>query len=193
MELATLYRRSVSDFVDRAERIGPEQWSAPTPCQNWTVRELLNHIVSEDRWMVPLFAGQAIEEVGDRFDGDVLGSDPVGNAVEAAKQAEAAVSEPGAMERTVQLSFGPTQAREYVEQMLAENLVHTWDLAAATGTDRRLDPESVHECTQWFIDREELYRQSGGIGARLSVPENATDQDRLLAAFGRDPGWSPPA
>lgn len=193
MELAAMYRKTASDFMDRAERINPQQWSAPTPCQDWNVRELLNHVVSEDRWMVPLFAGKTLEEVGDQFDGDVLGSDPVGNAVDAAKQAEAAVSEPGALERTVQLSFGPTQGREYVEQMMAENLVHTWDLAAATGTDRRLDPESVRECTRWFVDREDLYRQTGGIGARFPVPEGATDQDRLLAAFGRDPGWAPPA
>lgn len=77
--------------------------------------------------------------------------------------------------------------------MLAEHLIHTWDLAAATGTDRRMDPVSVRECARWFVDREELYRQSGGIGPRVDVPATAGEQDRLLAAFGRDPEWSPPA
>lgn len=77
--------------------------------------------------------------------------------------------------------------------MLAEHLIHTWDLAAATGTDRRMDPVSVRECARWFVDREELYRQSGGIGPRVDVPATAGEQDRLLAAFGRDPEWFPPA
>jgi len=193
VEFMAMYRKALSDFVDRTEQIRPDQWSAPTPCPDWDVRAVLNHLVSEDRWMVPLFAGQTIEQVGDQFDGDVLGSDPVGNAVDAAKQAEAAISEPGAMDRIVQLSFGPASAKEYVQQMLAEHLIHTWDLAAATGTDRRLDPEAVHESARWFADWEEMYRSSGGIGPRVEVPDSASEQDRFLAAFGRDPAWSPPA
>jgi uncharacterized protein (TIGR03086 family) len=190
MDLVDLYRHSVTEFLDRVHQVRPEQWPDPTPCPGWDVRSLVNHLVTEDRWAVELLAGATIAEVGDRFDGDLIGTDPVGVATEAAKQAEASVTEPGALERTVHLSFGDTPAEEYVHQLLADHLVHAWDLAAAIGADRRLDPEVVHACALWFAEREDLYRQSGAIGPRVELPEPAGEQDELLAAFGRDPAWS---
>jgi uncharacterized protein (TIGR03086 family) len=189
METVELHRRAMAEFADRAGLIRPEQWAAPTPCTDWDVRGLVNHIVNEDRWTVPLFAGATIEEVGSGLDGDLLGTDPVGSVESAVAGAAAAVGEPGALDRTVHLSFGETPAAEYAYQLLADHLVHAWDLAAAIGVDRDLDPEVVSACAAWFADREDLYRQAGAIGPRVAVPDDADEQDRLIAAFGRDPYW----
>jgi uncharacterized protein (TIGR03086 family) len=167
-----------------------EQHDDPTPCAGWTVRQLVNHLVYEDRWTAPLVNGATIAEVGDRFDGDLLGDDPIRAAADAAAEAEAAVAEPGALDRTVQLSFGDTPCTEYVHQLFADHLIHGWDLAAAVGADRRLDPELVDLCAAWFADREDTYRSAGAVGARVEVPVGASAQDRLLAAFGRDPAWA---
>lgn len=193
MDLIDLYRRSVAGFADRVRQVGADQWSAPTPCSDWDVRALVNHIVYEERWMPPIFAGRTIAEVGDRFDGDLLGDDPTGNAAHAAREADEAITEPGALDRTVHLSFGDVPATEYLGQLFADHLVHAWDLAAAIGADRRLDAGAVHACAQWFTEREDVYRQSGAIGSRADLPETAGEQDRLIAAFGRDPDWSGPA
>jgi uncharacterized protein (TIGR03086 family) len=191
MDLLDAYRRSLAEFTERVRQVRPDQWRGPTPCLDWDVRTLVNHIVNEDRWTVPIMAGASIAEVGDRFDGDLLGDDPAGNTAGAAAEAEAAVREPGALERTVQLSFGDTPAEEYVRQLLADHLIHAWDLAAATGLDRQLDPDAVRECATWFADREDGYRAAGAIAPRVEVPATADPQGRLLAAFGRDPGWTP--
>ncbi len=191
MDLVDLYRRSLTGFTDRVRSVRPEQWSEPTPCSEWDVRALVNHVVGEDRWTAPLFAGATIAEVGDRFEGDLLGTDPLGAATDAAAQAEATVSEPDALERTVHLSFGDTPAREYLWQLLADHLVHAWDLAVAIGADPRLDAEAVRGCATWFAGWEDGYRSAGAIGPRSAVPESANDQDRLLSAFGRDVGWKP--
>src|SRR6188474_3269907 len=141
MAILDLYRRSVRAFVDRADTVGPDQWGNPTPCTEWDVRALANHIVYEQRWAVPLFAGATIAEVGDQFEGDLLGDDPRAAADEATRAAYEAVSAPGAMARTVHLSFGDTPADEYAHQLFADHVVHTWDLLAATGGDRALDGE----------------------------------------------------
>lgn len=186
MELVDLYRRSQAEFTDRVRRIRPGQWAAATPCRDWDVRALVNHIVGEELWVVPLFDGATIAEVGDRFDGDLLGGDPVQVADEAADAAAATVAEPGALTRTVHLSFGDTPATEYVRQLLADHLVHAWDLAVAIGAEPKLDPEAVASCAAWFTGREELYRQAGVIGARVPVPDG-DEQARLIGAFGRDP------
>jgi uncharacterized protein (TIGR03086 family) len=174
-------------------QVRPDQWSAPTPCAAWDVRTLVNHLVNEDRWTVPMLAGATIEEVGDRFDGDLLGGDPAASAADAARQAEQAVAAPSALERTVHLSFGETPAPEYLYQLLADHLVHSWDLAVSIGADPRLDGGAVELCAEWFTGREGMYRAGGAIGPRVPVPEPASAQDRLIAAFGRDPGWTAPA
>ncbi len=193
VNVVEMYSRSLDEFLTRVRQVGGTQWDEPTPCADWNVRQLVNHVVYEDRWTVPLFGGSTVAEVGDRYEGDLLGADATGNAADAAADALAAVSEPGALDRTVELSFGPTPATEYAMQLLADHLIHGWDLAVAIGADPKLDAECVRFCADWFADREEQYRQAGVIGPRAEVPAGADEQERLVAAFGRRPGWRPPA
>lgn len=191
MDLLEAYRRSLAEFVDRVDQIGPGQWSEPTPCPDWDVRTLVNHVVGEDRWSVPLLAGRTVDEVGGRFEGDLLGVDPLTTAREAAAQAEIAVTHPGTIDRTVHLSAGPTPAAEYVQQLLAEHLIHGWDLAVAIGADPRFDPDAVHVCARWFAGRVDDYRRDKLVQDATRVSADADEQDHLLAAFGRDPDWTP--
>jgi uncharacterized protein (TIGR03086 family) len=106
---------------------------------------------------------------------------------------DAAFSAPGALGRSVQLSFGETPAEVYLRQLLADHLVHGWDLAAATGGPRTLDPDVVDEVARWWVGEEEAYRAGGAVAAAVPVTPDADAQDRLIATFGRDPGWRPPA
>lgn len=186
MELAEMHRRTVEAWRTRVVSVG-DGWGRLTPCQEWDVRALVNHVVGEDRWTRPIVEGATVEEVGDRFDGDLLGDDPVAAALDASADAVAAVQERLPDGGTVHLSFGEVPMEEYVWQVSTDHLVHAWDLAAATGQDRKLDPEVVDTVAAWFAEREQMYRDSGVIGPRL---ESADDpQSRLLGAFGRDPSW----
>jgi uncharacterized protein (TIGR03086 family) len=185
MSVADLHRRACELFDRHVGQIRPDQWELPTPCAGWDVRALVRHILVEELWTPPLMAGKTIAEVGDRFDGDVLGDDPVAAHDEAAQAAIDAVSAEGALERTVHLSFGDVPGEEYARQLLIDHLVHAWDLARAIGTDERLDPELVAAAAEWFRDREELYRGAGLIGPRAPIPDDADPQTALLAGFGR--------
>src|SRR5207253_3519139 len=71
-----IYRRAVEEFGRRMDAVRDDQWGNTTPCTDWNVRALVNHVVSEDRWVVPLLAGRTIDEVGSSLDGDLLGDDP---------------------------------------------------------------------------------------------------------------------
>lgn len=190
MELIAAYRRALGGFGDLVAQVRPNQWAAPTPCQAWTVRELVNHIVYEDRWTVPLINGASLASVGNRFERDLLGDDPVAATRDALAEAVAAVSAPGALKRTVELSFGMTPVEDYIRQLLADHLVHGWDLAAAIDADRDLDDALVDEVTVWLPANEDAYRAGGAIAAVVEVPTDARTQDRLIAAFGRDPRWT---
>jgi uncharacterized protein (TIGR03086 family) len=179
-----LYARASTSFAERVHTIG-DRWAASTSLPGWSVRDLVHHIVEEECWAPPLLAGLTIAEVGDRFDGDLLGTDPVAAFDAAAGAALAAVRCEGALERTVHLSFGDHPGQEYVMQLAADHLVHAWDLARALGADDALDPYAVAAVAEWFRDREDTYRAVGAIGPRVEVPVTASLQTRLLGAFGR--------
>jgi nitrilase len=184
-DVPELHRRAVEAFGRQVPHIGHRQWDDPTPCAEWSVRDLVNHVVGENAWTAPLFAGQTIEEVGDRFDGDLLGDDPAAVWSAYAAQATEAVQQPGAMDRTVHLSFGDFAGRDYAMQLFADMLIHSWDLAHAVGSDERLDPELVEALATWFPDVAESYRSAGVVAPRPDVSADADAQTRLLAEFGR--------
>jgi uncharacterized protein (TIGR03086 family) len=191
MDLVTAFHRSLTGFTTRVAQVEESQWDAPTPCEDWDVRTLVNHVVSETRWVSPLLSGATVAEVGDRFAGDQLGDDPAAAAMSAADAADAAADQTGVLDRTTHLSSGDTSAEEYLNQITADLAIHSWDLAVATGEDPSLDPQVVDKVGDWFQERERLYREGGAIGPRESVPADAGQQDELLAAFGRNPDWAP--
>ena len=190
MDLEMLYRRSVESWTDRLLTVGPEQWEAATPCADWDVRALVNHVVGEDLWTEPLMRGETIEDVGDRLDGDLLGPDPREAALDAAERATRVVAEMLPTKGKVHLSYGDEDMTEYVAQLAADHLIHGWDLAAATGGDVQLDADLVADVAAWFAEREELYRAAGAVGPKAEGGGDA--QSELLAASGRDPRWSGP-
>ena len=185
MDVPAIFRAAVAEFGSRVQQIGDHQWAAATPDEGWSVRDLVNHIVGECLWAPPLLAGSTIAEVGDRFDGDVLGAQPKLTWAAASAGAVQAVEADGAMDRTVHLSFGDFPGREYTLQLFADHLIHAWDLARAIGADERLDTELVASCATWFGAVEDAYRSAGAIAARPPVPGDADAQTLLLARFGR--------
>ena len=180
-----VYRRSVEEFGQRVMAVGDGDWARPTPCADWDVRALVRHLVYEELWAPPLLEGQSIADVGDRFEGDILGAEPHSAWKEAAAGALAAVEPADVVGRTVHLSFGDVPGREYTLQLFADHLIHTWDLARAIGADERLDAGLVASCATWFEAVEDAYRSAGAIAARPPVPGDADAQMVLLARFGR--------
>ena len=184
MNVVELHHQAVDGFGSRVAAVTEEQWDQETELPGWDVRTLVNHLVNENKWTPPLLGGSRIEDVGDRFDGDLLGGDPHAAWKESAAEAKAAVTEE-AVERTVHLSFGDAPGSEYVMQLFADHLIHSWDLARAVDGDVGLDPELVAACAQWFSSVEDDYRKAGAIGEAAAIPPDADIQTALLARFGR--------
>jgi uncharacterized protein (TIGR03086 family) len=181
---ATAFRRASESFVERARRIGQEQWSGPTPCTDWDVRTLVNHVAGEYLWVPEMLAGKTIAEVGDRLDGDVLGDDPLRTLIDAWNAALAAIDGPGALETTVHLSFGDLPAKAYVQQMALDSVIHSWDLARGIGADDALDPELVDHCYADLKGSAEAWRSAGVFGPETAPADDST-QAKLLALTGR--------
>ncbi|GAA2831570.1 TIGR03086 family metal-binding protein [Kitasatospora sp. CM 4170] len=180
----TPYAEALHEFGERVRLIAPDQWDAPTPCVDWSVRDLVNHLTSEQLWVPELLMGSTISEVGSRFDGDVLGSDPVGAWTAAAEAARTAFEVPGASELTVHLSFADVSGQYYLDQLTADAVVHTWDLAEGIGNRTRLPAGLVEYALGEYAGYGDL-SGSGLFDPPVPVPEDAGPQTRLLALTGR--------
>jgi len=188
LDVGAAYRESLRGWVAAVEGVGAA-WSVRTPCAEWDVRQLVNHVVGEDRWTRPLVEGMTIADVGASLDGDLLGDDPFAAARAAADEAVAAVDARLPAGGMVHLSYGEEGIGEYVWQLTADHLIHGWDLSAATGQDRGLDAGLVHAVGAWFAEREQQYRSGGAIDARPLTATGGSATADLLIAFGRDPDW----
>ena len=184
--VVALYAKALAGFDAVVQQVSPDQWTLPTPCSEWDVHALVNHVLGEARWTAPLLAGSTIEEVGDRLDGDLLAGDLLAAWAAGREEAAAATSAPEVTERTVHLSFGPTPAEEYLSQLTADYLIHSWDLAVAIGADDQLDPEVVDAVEAWFVSRAAAYRAAGAVAAQVQTAAHDDPQRRLLGMFGRD-------
>jgi uncharacterized protein (TIGR03086 family) len=183
-DLVSLFDRSIERFVDRVSQIDTGQWPMPTPCDDWDVRTLVNHLAYEQLWAPHLVAGETVEQVGDRYDGDVLGEEPLATIRSAVASSTAAFA--GAdLDAPVHLSYGDVPCREYLTQMLTDAEIHGWDLATAAGQDRSLDPDVVALVLPVVIEQEPMLRASGMFGERVQVADDADDATRLLALLGR--------
>ncbi|MFI1281867.1 TIGR03086 family metal-binding protein [Streptomyces sp. NPDC020858] len=173
-------------FGEQVRAVKGDQWDAPTPCRDWNVRELVNHVAGEQLWIPPLVTdGRTVEDVGDAFSGDVLGDDPVAAWDRASAAAHAAFAAPGALDRTVRLSYGPALGSAYCSQLTADCVVHTWDLVRGIGADDRLPDGLVEFSIKEVMPYADELAASGAYDPPLEVPAGANAQTRLLALVGR--------
>ncbi|MGW0709575.1 TIGR03086 family metal-binding protein [Streptomyces sp. NPDC002643] len=186
--LLRLHGEALDLFGERVHAVRDDQWGDGTPCTEWTVRDLVNHLVSEQLWVPSLVRdGCMIEEVGDTFEGDLLGPDPAASWDTAAHSAREAFAAPGALERTVHLSYGDTPATAYLSQMVADLVVHAWDLSRAVGAEERLPEELVRFARDEIAPYAGDLEKSGLFAAPVEVPGGADEQTRLLCMVGRRP------
>lgn len=187
MELLDAFDQGLGEFGRRVHQAAEHQWHAPTPCTEWSVRDLVNHVVSEQLWAPLLLRGATLDEVGDRFDGDVLGGDPVRAWEQAAAGSYEAFHRPGALDGLVQTSGGPTPAEEYGQQMITDLTVHAWDLSRGIGVDDRLDEALVSQVYATVEPYVDSWQGLGIFDPPLPIPQAADRQDKLVALLGRRP------
>lgn len=185
LDMAGLHRSALAATRPIVAGVAHDQWTAPTPAEQWDVRTLVNHIVAGNLWAAELATGRTIEEVGHRLDGDVLGGDPVAAYDASAEAAAAAFETPGALDAPCAVSYGPVPGSVYAGHRFIDVLIHGWDLAKATGQDATIEPDLVEACFAVFEPQAEQLLASGAFGDRVHVPADANPQTRLLALLGR--------
>lgn len=190
MDILSAHRSALRQFDTRVQLIKDSQWDNPTPDTDWSVRDLLSHLVNEQLWTPPLMAGRTIAEVGDAFDGDVLGNDPKDAWSTAAAAARSAFEKHGALDRKVHLSFGTVPVTVYLEQMTLDLTVHAWDLARAIGADDEMPNDLVTTVLDNAKRTAQQWQDSGLFAPAIPVPGCTDDLTELLALVGRSRWWT---
>src|SRR5262245_27044011 len=121
-----LMSRADDGFVQRIALVRTDQWTAPTPCTEWDVRALVNHVVGAKHRYTMLLHGAATDEVEATRAVDHLGDDPVASFAAAAAGLQAAFGEPGALARTAHHRTGERTGAQLLGMQVLDIAVHTW-------------------------------------------------------------------
>ncbi len=182
-EIANRYRRVAGTFTARAQSVAPMAWNNPTPCAGWLARDIVRHMVE---WMPPILregAGITLPP-GPPVDVDpaaawVVMSDAIQQVLDSPALAESDFTHP---------QIGRMPLEEAIAMIIiGDVLVHTWDLARATGLDETLDPDEVARMASGMEAYDDALRTSGHYAPRVAVPDDAPAQAQLIAFMGRQP------
>jgi uncharacterized protein (TIGR03086 family) len=175
-EIADRYRRLSDAFAANIAAIGPEQWDAPTPCTEWTVRDLVTHVATTPAMFFG-FIGQ---------EPPALPDDPTAAFATAKAAMQAALDDPATAGTAFDGFFGPTTFEASVDRFVNfDLLVHGWDLAKAAGVDTTIAGEDLDRLEEGAKGFGESARAPGVFGPELSPPPGADRQTTVLAFLGR--------
>lgn len=179
MDLLDLYRRA-SDWTGTKVAGAADQPGAATPCDDWDVRTLMNHMLDTQTYFRDSARGRDDAKPPSPTPPDLLSDDPAADFKAIQAEVLTTYEEPGVIDKT-----GPSLGIAFADQLL-----HGWDLARATGQDATMPdglPEAAYDMIHGrFTDDE----RKGVFKPEVDVPSGATAQDRLLAYTGRDPSGS---
>ncbi|WP_326565809.1 TIGR03086 family metal-binding protein [Amycolatopsis rhabdoformis] len=133
------FLRAGAEFERRLRLVTADRWSGPTPCDEWTVRQLVNHVTRGNLNYIALLHGASAAEFLALRDADALGADPLAAFGASLAETAAAFSAPGALDLLLDYPLGPVRGAQALAVRTTDTVVHTWDLARALGTDETLD------------------------------------------------------
>jgi uncharacterized protein (TIGR03086 family) len=180
-ETSERFRKVAADFTARVEAVPDGAWDNPSPCEGWVARDIVRHMVDTSA----MFLGRAGAGVGDAPSPD---DDPAATWRHVRDAMQQALDDP----EVAGVEYDTPMGRSTLEQTVAmfgigDVVIHTWDLARATGLDERLDPDEVHRLYEAMEPNDEMMRQSGVFGPKVEAPPDADEQTRLIAFSGRRP------
>lgn len=179
---AERFRRVAGRFTDRARAVPPEAWDNSAPCDGWVARDVVRHMVE---WMSSFLASVGVNLPP----GPSVDDDPVGAWTHLADSLQALLDDPTTAQQEITHEHLGTVTVEHAIGMImfGDIVIHTWDLARATGLDESLDPAIVSEMLAGMQPMDEMLRTSGQYGPKVTVPENADELTKLIAFTGRKP------
>jgi uncharacterized protein (TIGR03086 family) len=178
-ETSARYNTIADTFGARLEGMAPEAWSAPTPCSEWTVRDLVVHVIGvHGRVIATLDSSKAPEPD--------LADDLLKQWWQASGRIRGALEDEVQASKIVSTMFGEQPFASLVDGLLCgDTLIHTWDLARATAQNEQLDPGAVSKTMETLVPLDDVIRTPSGFAAKITPAADADEQTTLLNFCGR--------
>ncbi len=176
---ADRYRRLAERFTAVVDAVPADRWASPSPCEEWTARDVVGHVVQSQRGYAE-GAGEQLPAGPDPAD------DPAGawSATRAAVQA--LLDDPARAGRVVEGRMGTTSIEATMGRFHCVDLVvHGWDLARATGVDDQVPSDQLAWVRAQVEQLSDLARQPQAFGPEVQAPEGADETTRTMAFLGR--------
>ena len=163
----------------------PDQLDAPTPCAKFTVRDLLGHFVGNLDAVAGGLRGAPMPDALPPRP-EMLGDDPATVYDKVTSDLVAAAREPGAMDRVLHVPFGDVPAPVLLQFIAFDLIMHSWDLATATGQDYS-PPDELVAAADAFARQAVApeWRDGDTFAVEIEAPATATPLERLVAFSGR--------
>jgi uncharacterized protein (TIGR03086 family) len=184
MNVKALFDYCLEQASAMVARVRKTDYGLATPDTNWDTQALVRHMLYELSWVPDIVAGKTVQEVGRKYDGDLIGSDLQMSWREAAERARQCVQEAD-LDGLVHLSYGDVPAVHYIREQAQDQLIHGWDLSRALGRHLRIDPDVAGELYAFNLPRKQELASSGLFADPVLVPDTADVQTKLLALLGR--------
>jgi uncharacterized protein (TIGR03086 family) len=177
--------RANAAFEQRLRLARADDWYRPTPCTEWDVRALVNHVIGGNRRYTMLLRGASAESVNRTRTEDHIGPDPISAFTTTASDLTAVFREDGALDRIGHHPIGDRTGAELLAMRVLDVTVHAWDLARAIGVDDTLDPGAVDYALA-HTQVIETGRDYGSFATPSAAPPiQQSNQTRLLHMAGR--------
>lgn len=180
-------------LTEVVNQIEAEQWEMPMPAEfetkalsPITLRQVINLHAYDDIWVPDTLSGKTIEEVGTKYDGDLLGEIPKEAWQEIVDAAIAAVQTCD-LDKVVHLSYGDYPAHEYLRHIISYRGLRAVDIARVIGVSDLLPEDLAQSLYDLFAPDQEAWREMGVFGPKVEVPADADIQAKLLGMTGRQP------
>jgi uncharacterized protein (TIGR03086 family) len=175
--------RSFAAVGELIDAIQSDQWSAPTPCMDWTVHRLVEHLVGKNLVFAAVLAGRPLPQRGDGMPSGQLAQ----SYRESADVLLDSFGQPGVLDRVYQGPLGAATGTERLKIRMYDLLAHGWDLAQALERPAGLPEDAAEESLAFARADGRAVRPGGGcFGPPRPVADTAPAIVRLVAFLGRD-------
>ena len=174
------YARLADQMAARIAAVPADRWDAPTPCEGWTARDLLDHLIDGPSHFFGRIGLDPLPPGPDR------GEDPEGAFTHVTRAVQAGLEDPAIAATGFDSPLGPQTFEGAVGEFICGDLVvHQWDLARATGQDETLDPDEVRSMHAALLPLDDALRRPGVFGPKVEPPADADEQTAFLCFLGR--------
>ena len=183
-ENARTFCKALYGFDATVRRVAADRWTNPSPCEDWQAKDVLAHNLEMNLMITGFTNGIGAKRPSGAPDDPVAGWQPSFEGLLAALDRE------GSLQTVTATPWGEMPVDKFMGFAWVDPLIHTWDLAMATGQTPVLDAALTERAYRQLERAGDSLRGPGAFGPAVAETEDMSMLNKFIAISGRDPNWS---